>query len=186
MATIHSTTSLVDALYRIEGKAEIVDGRIVHMSPAGGDHGLAAKKILLSLAMHEQKVGGGVSFGDNVGFLVDLPRRKSFSPDVAWVAGKTEADFDSKFVEGAPSFAVEVRSENDYSPAAEKRILRKIEDYFAAGTLVVWDVALLSDDLITCYRAASPAGPQVFGPRSKADAEPAVRGWRFDVKKLVR
>lgn len=186
MATVSSATALIDALYRVEGKAEIVDGRIVQMSPAGGTHGLAAKKILLSLAAHEEKRGGGVSFGDNVGFIVELPRRKSFSPDVAWVAGKTEADFDREFVEGAPTFAVEVRSENDYGPTAEKRILRKIKDYFAAGTLVVWDVDLLSDDLIKCYRATSPDEPKVLGVRNKADAEPAVPGWRFDVKKLCR
>lgn len=179
------TDSLVDELYRVEGKAEIVDGRIVRMSAAGGWHGWVAKKILLSLDAHEEKYGGGVSLGDNVGFLVDLPRRKSFSPDVAWLPGTVD-DLTLKFVEGAPSFAVEVRSENDYGPAAEKRILRKIKDYIAAGTLVVWDVDLLSDDVIKCHRASSPNEPKVFRAEDQADAEPAVREWRFEVKKLVR
>jgi Uma2 family endonuclease len=179
------TDTLVDELYRVEGKAEIVDGRIVPMSAAGGWHGWVAKKILLSLDAHEEAHGGGVALGDNIGLLVELPNRKSFSPDVAWMAGDV-ADLTLKFIEGAPLFAVEIRSENDYGPAAEKRIFRKVKDYFAAGTLVVWDVDLLSDDLIKCYRAASPDEPQLFGERHKADAEPAVPGWRFDVKKLVR
>ena len=45
-----------------------------------------------------------------------------------------------RFIEGAPTFAVEVRSENDYGPAAEVALAEKREDYFAAGTTVVWDV----------------------------------------------
>ena len=47
-----------------------------------------------------------------------------------------------KFAEGAPVFAVEIRSENDRGPAAEGRLATKRADYFAAGTLVVWDVDL--------------------------------------------
>lgn len=182
---LQNTDTLVDELYRAPGKAEIVGGRIVRMNAAGGWHGWVGNKIAASLAIHEETHGGGVAFGDNVGFLVHLPRRKSFSPDAAWKPGKS-LDLTLKFVDGAPSFAVEVRSENDYGPAAEKRIRRKIKDYFAAGTLVVWDVDLLSDDLIKCYRASSPDEPQVFGVGEKADAEPAVRQWRFDVRKLVR
>jgi Uma2 family endonuclease len=48
-----------------------------------------------------------------------------------------------KFFEGAPVFAVEVRSEGDYGPAAERELAEKRADYFAAGTLAVWDVDLL-------------------------------------------
>jgi hypothetical protein len=36
MATQASTAELVAALYRIDGKAEIVGGEIVLMSPTGG------------------------------------------------------------------------------------------------------------------------------------------------------
>ena len=44
---------------------------------------------------------------DNVGLLVNLPNRRSFSPDVAfWTGGPLTG----KFLEGAPVFAVEVRS----------------------------------------------------------------------------
>ena len=182
---ISKTDSLIDELYRIEGKAEIVEGRIVRMNAAGGWHGWVGLKIAASLEHHEETHGGGMAFGDNVGFIVDLPNRKSFSPDAAWMPGSVD-DLTLKFIEGAPSFAVEVRSENDYGPAAEKRILRKVKDYFAAGTLVVWDVDLLSDDLIKCYRATDPQHPQIFRARDTADAEPAVPQWRFPVKKLVR
>jgi Uma2 family endonuclease len=62
---------------------------------------------------------------------------------------------------------------------AEKR-----QDYFAAGTLVVWDVDLLSDDVIKVYRATDPANPTIYRRGEVAEAEPAVPGWRMAVDEL--
>jgi Uma2 family endonuclease len=89
-----------------------------------------------------------------------------------------------KFYEGAPVFAVEVRSEGDYGPAAESAIARKRADYFAAGTLVVWDVDLLGDEVIRVYRASDPDNPTIYGRGQVAEAEPAVPGWTFPVDDL--
>ena len=59
-----------------------------------------------------------------------------------------------KFFQGAPVFAVEIRSENDYGPAAEREMAAKRADYFAAGTLVVWDVDLLGDETVRVFRSS--------------------------------
>jgi hypothetical protein len=48
-----------------------------------------------------------------------------------------------RFCEGAPIFAVEVRSAYDYGPAAEREVATKRTDYFACGTLVVFSTAEL-------------------------------------------
>jgi Uma2 family endonuclease len=61
-----------------------------------------------------------------------------------------------RFPEGAPIFAVEVRSENEYGPAAEQTMQEKRADYFACGTRMVWDVDLISEDVIKVYRASDP------------------------------
>ena len=58
---------------------------------------------------------------------------------------------------------------------------RKRADYFAAGTKVVWDVDLLSDDAVQVYRATDPANPTVYRRGDTAEAEPAVPGWRMSV-----
>jgi Uma2 family endonuclease len=115
------------------------------------------------------------------GFLVDLPQRRSFSPDAAWHRSAPKA---MGFLEGAPLLAVEVRSDCDYGDAAEAEMARKRADYFAAGTLVVWDVDLIGPDTIRCYRANDPTRPQVFHRGDTADAEPAVSGWLFPVDEL--
>jgi Uma2 family endonuclease len=78
---------------------------------------------------------------------------------------------------------VEVRSEGDYGPAAERAMAQKRADYFAAGTVVVWDVDLLSEDVIKSYRA-DEAAPIVFRRGESATAEPAVPGWSMPVDDL--
>jgi Uma2 family endonuclease len=89
-----------------------------------------------------------------------------------------------RFLEGAPIFAVEVRSENDYGPAAERTMAEKRADYFACGTQVVWDVDLLHEDVIKSYKASDPEHPVIFRRGAIANAEPAVPGWRMAVNDL--
>src|SRR5207253_2838875 len=117
-------------------------GEIVLMPPTGGAPSRAGGEIYASLRLYERRTASGYAMPDNAGFIVDLPHRKSFSPDAAYYVGQVNM----KFMEGAPLFAAEVRSENDYGPAAEKEMAAKRADYFAAGTAVVWDVDLLSED----------------------------------------
>jgi Uma2 family endonuclease len=131
---------------------------------------------------YEMAHGGGHAVGDNAGFIVDLPHRESFSPDAAWWTGEVTM----KFFEGAPAFAAEVRSENDYGPQAEREIEAKRRDYFAAGTRVVWDVDLLSDEVVRVYRADAPDTPTIYRRGESAEAEPAVPGWRMPVDELFR
>ena len=176
------TASTVEDLYRVpeHGKAELVSGELVIMSPAGGLHGFAAMRITFSLHAHVERTGTGHALPDNVGFLVDLPQRKSFSPDAAYYIGPLTM----KFLEGAPLLAVEVRSENDYGDLAERQMAEKRADYFAAGTQTVWDVDLLGEDTVRVYRADSPEQPTIYRRGQTAEAEPAVPGWTMPVDAL--
>jgi Uma2 family endonuclease len=174
----------VEDLYNVpeHGKAELIDGELVRFMPTGALPSRASSRIWRSLDDYEQAHGGGHAIGDNAGFLVDLPRRESFSPDAAWWVG----DLTMKFLEGAPVFAAEVRSESDYGHAAEREMADKRRDYFAAGTLVVWDVDLLNDDVVAVYRAHEPEVPAIYRRGEMAEAEPAVPGWRMPVDDLFR
>ena len=124
----------IEDLYHIpeHGKAELVNGEIVRMSPTGFWPSRASGEIFSSLRQHERTTKSGYAIPDNAGFIVNLPNRRSFSPDAAWHTGKPTR---MKFLEGAPVFAVEVRSEEDYGARAERRLAAKRQDYFAAGTL---------------------------------------------------
>jgi len=171
----------VEDLYRVRDKAEIVNGELVIMTPAGGLHGYAAGAIYASLFDYARRTKQGYALPDNVGFVVNLPHRRSFSPDAAfWTGGALTR----KFPEGAPIFAVEVRSDEDYGPAADRAIADKRVDYFAAGTLVVWDVDVLDECVVRVYRAADPNHPTVCGRGEHADAEPALPGWSMAVEEM--
>src|SRR5258708_5901202 len=154
----------IEDLYRVPGnqKAEIVNGEIVLISPRGAAPSYAAAEILSSLREYSHQSGNGHAVSGNVAFIVELSNRKSFSPDAAFYSGSWTG---MKFFEGAPDFAVEVRSEGDYGPTAEAAIAKKRAEYFAAGTLAVWDVNLLSEDLVKLYTIYSPNLPRIFLPR---------------------
>ena len=173
----------VDDLYHVpeNGKAEIVDGELVLMTPSGGLHGYAVGEIFASLHDYALRTKRGVPLPDNVGFIVNLPNRRSFSPDVAFWTG---APMTAKFLDGAPIFVVEIRSEEDYGPAAERAMAAKRADYFAAGTLVVWDVDTLAAEVVRVYRSDDPIRATTYGRAERADAEPALPGWSMPVMDL--
>src|SRR5207247_7194351 len=114
-----TTPATVDDLYRVpeHGKAELVNGELVLMSPTGALPSRASGAIYISLRAHERAAGGGLAYPDNAAFLVNLSHRRSFSPDAAFHRGTKPT---MKFVEGTPVFAAEVRSEGDYGPKAEE------------------------------------------------------------------
>ena len=173
--------SLIEKLYRTEGKAEIVNGEIVEFMSTGDKPGTAAANLLVSLKLFQRKTKLGIAYGDNVGFLVDLPNRKSFSPDASFYTNERTG---MKFLQGSPIFAVEVRSENDYGKKAEEAIKQKRYDYFAAGTRVVWDVDLLSQEVVKSYDSENPDTPRIFKRGEIANAESALPNWTFEVDEL--
>ncbi len=174
--------ALVEALYRVEGKAEIINGEIVHLEMPGYDPNFAAGEIFVSLRSYVRRTRLGRAGTDGLFFVVDLPHRMSFSPDASYF---TEPSPGMKFVDGAPDFAAGVRSENDDGSTAERAMAAKRADYFAAGTRVVWDVDLLDENVVRVFRDGNPDQPAVIYQRGQsAEAEPAVPGWTMPVDDL--
>jgi Uma2 family endonuclease len=171
----------IEDLLKVKQKAEIVNGEIILMSPTGALPGYAGDSIFSSLFDYSKRQKYGRAVSDNKAFVVNLPHRKSFSPDAAFYIG---SDSGMKFYQGAPVFAIEVRSEGDYGPRAEREMAAKRADYFAAGTRVVWDVDLLSEDVVRVYRSTDIANPTLYRRGEIAEAEPAVPGWTIAVDEL--
>lgn len=87
MSTIVEAT--IEDLYKVEGKAELVGGEIVPMSPTGDEPGYASDEVFGNLREHAKQTGTGRAVADGKGFLANLPHRKSFvltplsTPDAA-------------------------------------------------------------------------------------------------------
>ena len=178
--TVAARATIKD-LYAFAGKAELVQGELVVMPPTGDMPNRGAGSIFASLLEFERRTKTGRAYTDNIGYAVRLAHRESFSPDASFFTGEPNG---MRFLEGAPIFAVEVRSENDYGDAAERAMSQKRADYFACGTLVVWDVDLLGDEVIRSYRADLPYTATIFKRDEIANAEPAIPGWTFAVNEL--
>jgi Uma2 family endonuclease len=180
MASVEQRATLND-LYFASGKAELVGGRVVEFMPTGRKPNRVAGRIYRSLDDYAIQNKKGEAFTDNMGYAVAaLPSgRESFSPDASYHSGPFPAN-PMKFIFAAPTFAAEVRSENDYGVDAEAEMAEKRLDYFTAGTQVVWDVDTRAE-VIHVYRKDTPDKPATYGRGQVAEAEPAVPGWTVNV-----
>jgi Uma2 family endonuclease len=180
MASTTQAPASINDLYRIEGKAELIAGRIVHLMASGDAPSRIAFEIAVSLRDFAKATGIGVAYPDGIGYALNPPLlngRQSFSPDASFYVGPHPANR-MRFIDGPPTFAVEVRSEQDYGVAAAAEMEAMRADYFEAGTLVVWDVDPLAKT-ISSYRGDASNPFAVFALGQFADAEPAVPGWRM-------
>ncbi len=184
MSTGTQARAGINDLLAVEGKAELIGGRIVELMGTGYRPNRVAFKIARLLDDWAEATGRGVACTDNIIFAVpELPSgRESFSPDASYYVGPLPENA-MKPIAGPPTLAVEVRGEGDYGPAAERAMAEKRTDYFAAGTAVVWDVDPVAE-LIHVYRADAPDASTTRGRGQVAEAEPAVPGWRPQVDDL--
>ena len=175
----------LEDLARVDGKAELIAGRIVPLMPTGRLPSRIAGRIFRSLDDYTEATGQGEAYPDNTGFAVRrlASGRQSFSPDAAYFTGPFPPD-PMRFIEGPPTLAVEVRSENDYGEASEAAMAARRADYFEAGTRVVWDIDPIHER-VCVYRAESEQ-PALFVRGQEADAEPAVPGWKMAVDEIFR
>ena len=165
LSVLQDGEATLDDLYQHSEKAELLHGRVVPLMPTGRAPSYAAFEIAVSLRQHIRHAGlPGVAVTDNAGFVVNLPHRRSFSPDAAYYEGPNSG---MNFYDGAPRFAVEVRSENDYGVIAEHELEQKRHDYLK-------------------YTPASGATtPETTFTRGQnAEAEPAVPGWTMPIDDL--
>lgn len=172
-------------LYRVpeNGNVEIRNHSLAPISSSEFSPEQAAGEIYTSLREYQRCTQSGYAIPNSISFIVDLPKRRSLCPDAAFYQGQPQGGM---YLEGAPVFAAEVRSEQDCGQAVEDAMAAKRADYFAAGTLVVWDVDLLNKEVVRVYRASNPQQPQVYRRGEVAEAEPALPGWSMAVDNLFR
>ena len=120
MVTVIKKPATVADLYKVAdgGKAELVKGELRLMAPTGGDPSLSGGNIFVSLRQYVLDGRPGIAVPDNAGFIVDLPDRQSFSPDVAFFIGERPG---MKFFQGAPVFAVESEARTTTAPPPNAR-----------------------------------------------------------------
>lgn len=176
MRHMADTTRLVTASElarypRDDGRYELVEGRLIRMSPTGWEHGTIVMQIgsLLDRHVRAARLGAVVT---EVGFTLRSDPDTVRAPDIAFVAqDRLPTSRVTGFWPGPPDLAVEVLSPDD----RPSDVLLKVEEYLTAGSVAVVVVAP-DKQSITTYRRLSP--PVTVGPDEELDLDDIVAGFR--------
>lgn len=116
-----------------DARFELVEGRLIRMSPVGFERGRIVAQLCALLYRHVQAHGGGAIVTD-VGFKLKSNPDTVRAPDVAFIRDdRIPARGTRGFVNGRPDVAFEVLSSDD----AQGDVRRKIDDYLTRGVPVV-------------------------------------------------
>jgi Uma2 family endonuclease len=119
------------------GLWELIDGRVVPMSPAGARHGHVVARVTRALAAFVEGRRLGVVLAGDPGFVLRRNPDTVRGPDVAFVtAARLPGRPPAEFLEGAPDLAIEVISPSDNWKAVDK----KAAEFIAAGARAVWAI----------------------------------------------
>src|SRR4051812_34020717 len=79
----------IEDLYRVPDNraAELIDGKIIVLPYLQDLPARATGRILQGLLDYSRQGGVGEPFGNKIGYEVDLPHRKSFSPRASFYIG---------------------------------------------------------------------------------------------------
>ena len=138
-------------------RSELVQGEVVRMSPAGGEHGVVAMRIGARLLAFVEAYDLGVVCAAETGFLVDRNPDTVRAPDAAFVSKERMGDErpPKKFWPFAPDLAVEGVSPSETAESIQERV----REWFAAGTRGVW---LLYPSLSAVHVYRSPTNVRIL------------------------
>jgi Uma2 family endonuclease len=118
------------------GRCELIDGRIVMMSPTGGSHGEIEITLGAALKTFVKAHQLGRVLGGEVGIYTQRNPDRVRGADVAFISRQRAARIPPGFLTVAPELVVEVMSPDD----RWSEVRRKIEEYFSIGVERVWVV----------------------------------------------
>jgi Uma2 family endonuclease len=121
-----------------EARYELIEGRLVPMSPTGLSHGYTEARIVALLWSYLREHPIGILVTGEVGFVLRRDPDTVRAADIAFIRADRlpPEGLPFGFFEGAPDLAVEILSPFDRYPD----LLRKVSQWLEAGTRLVWVV----------------------------------------------
>jgi Uma2 family endonuclease len=158
---------------------ELRDGRLVVMAPPGARHGRRQARFSAFLFTHGEQRGHGQAFAE-VGVILRRYPDHLLGVDAAFVttAQLPLRESPEGYLVTVPALVVEVRSKNDTQPDIDA----KVNDYLAAGALLVW-VADPDARTVTAYRPNQQ--PATFAAADTLTADPVIPGFAVPVADLL-
>ena len=173
LVTAEELEQLPDDDYRYE----LVEGRVVRMSPVGFRHGTTVVRFGSLLMRHAQERRLGAVMTE-VGFKLASNPDTVRAPDVAFIRqDRIPAPEPRGFWNGPPDLAVEVLSPDDQP----EEIREKVAEYLTRGVAAVVVVDLCTQEV----RVFRPASPELaLDVTNFLDLSDVVSGFRCNVREL--
>lgn len=160
------------------GPCELVEGRIVPMSPTGDEHGAIEANISAELLtfVRAQKLGK-VRVGE-VGIYTHRNPDTVRGADVLFISNERYAQKEFQgFLDVAPDLVVEILSPND----RWTEVTQKLREYFAIGVRLVWVV----DPQARCiYAYRTLTDVREFSANDDLPGEDVLPGFSVKVARL--
>jgi Uma2 family endonuclease len=158
---------------------ELVDGELIAIAPAGGQHGEHTFEVSALIGDFVRPRRLGKIYAAETGFILRRSPDLVRAPDVAFIANERLPNNRSPegFIPIAPDFVVEVVSPSDRAA----KIQRRIDDWLKAGTTVVWAL-YASTRTVFIYRRLDRIDRR--SGDDELDVEPVLPGFRCKVSDL--
>jgi Uma2 family endonuclease len=160
------------------GPCELIDGRIVSMSPTGSEHGVVESNLIFELSSFARQTKLGWVMGGEVGLYTRYNPDRVRGADVVFISKESLPDGPPRgFLETAPELVVEIISPGD----RWQNIRQKIEEYFAIGVEWVWIVEP-ENRTVLVYRSVTEI--ERFGEEDTLSGEGVLSGFTLPVTRL--
>lgn len=114
-------------------RAELLNGEVIPTMPPNPIHGMIAAELVSQLKLWIKQTHAGIA-GTDGGFILGRNPDRVRGPDVWFIRSERIPNFSEGFWEIAPDVVAEVISSSDTAEV----IKSKLQDYFNAGTQLVW------------------------------------------------
>ena len=160
------------------GPCELIDGKIVYMSPTGDEHGTIEFNLGSALKAFVQKHKLGRVTGGEVGIYVHRNPDRVRGADVVFISKERGGNKPAKgFLQVAPELVVEIMSPED----RWQTVTDKIEEYFSIGVQRVWIVEP-EKRAVRVYR--SPTEHQKLSEPDTLKGEGPLEGFELPVARF--
>ena len=157
---------------------ELSKGELLPMSPVGVRHGAVVSNLNRMLGHYVKEKDLGL-VGPEIGFILERNPDTLRAPDVAFISRRRyeQKGIPEKFADFPPDLAVEVLSRED----TVSEVLRKVEEYLAAGVPLVWIVDPATQT-VTVYRSLQDV--KVLTADQDLDGSPVLPDFRTKVAEI--
>lgn len=163
-----------------EWRYELVDGRLVRMSPTGARHGRIVMALMRAIDRFVEDGGLGEVLPPETGFWISSPGDPDtvLAPDIAFIRGSREQDAASEgFPRLAPDLVVEVASPSQ----GRREMAAKAQRWLDAGVRLVWVVSPEAR-LVEVWRHGQLE--RVLTPAEDLSGDDVLPGFVFPVRRL--